>query len=172
MESNTRAMPAVMQQLHKLLFDYLDGEGIDFDPYEAFLSVKDTREWFRLWTGNAEADASEYMIFGQDGTGGYAAVWLTRDEKDLLAQPIVFFGSEGEMGVVAQNFSDYLWLLASGYGPYETVTQVNDERGANLEFLDFARQHATTSQRKPSQIFATTKLEFPDFEEQILSICK
>lgn len=163
-------MPAVMQQLHTLPFDYLDGEGIDFEPYEAFLSVKDTQDWFRAWTRKADADASAYLVFGQDGTGGSAAVWLTRDGENILAQPIVFFGSEGEIGVIAQNFSDYLWLLASGHGPYEAVSHPNEEHAANAEFLGFAKQNATTSQSKPSEIIARAEAEFPDFEEHIFSM--
>ena len=63
----------------------------------------------------------EGIDFGQDGSGGYVAFWLIRLGEDLLRQPIVYFGSEGEIGVVAANFSDYLWLLAGGIGPVEAI---------------------------------------------------
>ncbi len=161
-----------MRQLHTFSFDYLDGEGIDFEPYETFLSVEDTQNWFRAWTGNVNADASHYLIFGQDGTGGYAAFWLVREQSDLLEQPLVFFGSEGEMGVIARNFSDYLWLLASGHGPLEAISSPDDGKTPDAEFSAFARRNSTTSQSKPSEIIARAQAEFPTFEAQILSLCK
>ncbi len=92
--------PTLLMQLHQLEFDYDDGEGIDFEPYHEFQPAKDTADWIKAWTGNHELTAAEYRIFGQDGSGGYAAFWLVRDGKPILEQPIVFFGSEGEAGVV------------------------------------------------------------------------
>ena len=88
--------PTLLMQLHQLEFDYDDGEGIDFEPYHEFQPAKDTADWIKAWTGNHELTAAEYRIFGQDGSGGYAAFWLVRDGKPILEQPIVFFGSEGE----------------------------------------------------------------------------
>jgi len=172
MESNNQVMPPLMQQLHKIPSDDLDEDGIDFEPYQSFLSVEATQNWFQAWTGNQNADASSFLIFGQDGTGGYAVFWLIRDGKDLLEQPIVFFGSEGELGVIAQNFSDYLWLLAGGCGPYEAAAYSRDEEAAGTEFLNFATQHATTPQKEPSEIIARADAEFPDFEENIRAMCR
>ena len=106
-----RRFPYALQELHNLEFDYADGEGIDFEPYQEFVALEEVQHWFRAWTGNPNANGDEYLIFGQDGTGGYAAIWPTRVDKELLEQPIVFFGSEGELGIVASNFSDYLWVL-------------------------------------------------------------
>jgi hypothetical protein len=76
------------------------------------------------------------------------------------------------MGVIAQNFSDYLWLLASGHGPYEAVADLNDEQTPDTEFSEFAKQHSTTPQSKASDIVARARAEFPDFEKHILSVCK
>ncbi|MFD9817992.1 hypothetical protein [Streptomyces violascens] len=44
-------------------------------------------------------------MFGQSGTGGYAAVWLGRQDEDLADQSIVFLGSEGETAVVARHLA-------------------------------------------------------------------
>jgi len=172
MESHHQILPELMQKLHKLEFDYSDGQGIDFEPYETFLSAEETGDWFQAWTGNSDVDGDSFLIFGQDGTGGYAAFWRVRDNEDLLAQPIIFLGSEGELGIVSQNFSDYLWLLASGHGPYEAIAYPDDEKSPNLEFLEFAKQNATTPQSKPTEIIARAQAEFADFEEHILSLCK
>jgi hypothetical protein len=89
-----------------------------------------------------------------------------------LAQPIVFFGSEGELAVISQNFSDYLWLLAGGHGPYEAAADLSDEKTPDTKFSEFAKQHATTSRSKPSEIVTRARTEFPDFEKDIISLCK
>ncbi|MEM9604349.1 MAG: SMI1/KNR4 family protein, partial [Pseudomonadota bacterium] len=95
----------MLESLHQIEFDYADGEGIDFEPYQQFLNVEDTKDWFRAWTGNDAVTGEEFRIFGEDGTGGYAAFWLVRDSEDVLEQPIVFLGSEGARGVVACSFN-------------------------------------------------------------------
>ncbi|MFX8266518.1 hypothetical protein ABTL47_19460, partial [Acinetobacter baumannii] len=52
-----------------------------------------------------------------DSGGGLAAIWLALPNRPLLEQPVVFLGSEGQRGVVACNFDEYLWLLAGGMEP-------------------------------------------------------
>ncbi|MFF4453234.1 SMI1/KNR4 family protein [Streptomyces goshikiensis] len=104
-------------------FDYADGKtGGDFEPFPAFLSAAETTDWFQAWTGNSELDGNDFRVFGQDGTGGYAAIWLIRPGRPLAEQPVVFLGSEGETGVVARDLGDFLWLLADGFGPWEAAT--------------------------------------------------
>ncbi|MAC98534.1 SMI1/KNR4 family protein [Pseudomonas abyssi] len=172
MQVTGQAFPDVLKKLHELEFNYLDGEGIDFEPYTEFLSEEETNEWLSAWTGNPQANTDAYLVFGQDGTGGYAAIWCIRNNADLLSQPIVFFGSEGELGIIASNFSDYLWVLASGYGPYEAVSYLNDGRPKNPEFAYFAEQNSTTPSRSASAIVASAKAEFPGFESSINAMCQ
>ncbi|WP_457337983.1 hypothetical protein, partial [Rhizobacter sp. P5_C2] len=62
-------MPELLRALLALEFDYAGGEGIDFEPFDSFLSTQETRDWFRAWTGNEEVDGSDFLVFGQDGTG-------------------------------------------------------------------------------------------------------
>lgn len=164
--------PALLSALHLLEFDYADGEGIDFEPYDEFLAPDEVTDWFRAWTGNSELNGDEYLVFGQDGCGGYAAIWRIRPAKDLLEQPVAYFGSEGELGVVASNFSDYLWLLASGYGPCEAVAYPDEQRTANELFTRLANQYATTPQRSIQQILAQANAEFPEFVNQIQDLCR
>lgn len=171
MDQASRTIPSLLEELHQIEFDYADGDGIDFEPYAEFLSEEETRDWIRAWTGNAELDGSEYRVFGQDGSGGYAAIWLERPDKDVLDQPVVFFGSEGELGVVAKHFSDYLWLLAGGFGPYEAVEYPDDERPANPEFTAFAQRHAGSDRSSPRQILARAQADFPTFVEDVEKLC-
>lgn len=164
--------PASLASLNKLEFDYADGDGIDFEPYPEFLSAEDTTSWFRAWTGNENADGSCFRVFGQDGTGGYAAFWITDPDRHILEQPIVFLGSEGENGVVASNFDSYLWLLASGIGPYEAVTYPIADGAENEQFQAFARENSSLEQMGARTVLEQARSKHPDFPDLIDSLCR
>lgn len=169
---NDTALPPVLRELHQLDFDP-DGDGFDFEPYAEFDSSEATSEWFRLWTGNPEADGSVFRVFGQDGSGGHAAMWCVRDGESLEAQPIVFLGSEGEVGVVARNLADYLWLLADGLGPAEAVGGFGAVTGSVLApFRGFAEANAAAAKKEGREALAQAQSEFPDFEAGIESLCR
>jgi hypothetical protein len=165
--------PKLLAQLHRLDFDYDEGDGIDFEPYQEFQSAEDNADWIQAWTRNQQLDGAEYRIFGQDGTGGFAAFWLVRKGKPILEQPIVFFGSEGELGVVARDFYDYLWLLAAGIGPYEAVAYgADDERDPVAELSDFAAKNAEAQKKSAAQVLKAARAEFPEFEKEVRALCK
>ena len=117
-------------------------------------------------------DGHEFRVFGKDGMGGYAAFWLVRAGKPLPEQPIVFLGSEGEVGVVASNLSDYLWLLAGGIGPCEAVVAGVGKKKANAAFTDFAAKHAPGARKPPSKVLSATRKEFPGFKKMIRALCR
>lgn len=167
-----REFPELLAQLHTIEIDYNDGEGIDFEPYDTFYDKSDTAEWIKAWTGNNELDGSQYLIFGQDGTGGYAAFWLVKESKDMLEQPIVFFGSEGELGVVACNFYEYLWLFANGIGPYEAVAYPGSQESRNEPFYTFAEKHALSCKSSASEVIARAVKEYPNFNATIEALCR
>ena len=167
-----RSMPKALSELLELEFDYAEGNGMDFEPYSKFLSVDDTRSWIQAWTGNNELSGEEYLVFGQDGTGGYAAIWCAHANKELLDQPIVFFGSEGDLGVIADNFSSFLWLLAGGFGPYEAVAYPGEDREANATFAEFANSHASSAQLSPHEVLANARRAFPTFDDDVRSSCR
>ncbi|WSP78505.1 SMI1/KNR4 family protein [Streptomyces sp. NBC_01235] len=153
-------------------FPYDDGEGFDFEPYDAFDSAEETTDWIRHWTGNHELDGDAFRVFGQDGTGGLAALWCVRPGKPLTEQPVVFLGSEGEVGVVAGNLSDFLWLPADGFGPMEAVGYPDRDARAQPELAELAARHATTPRRPAPVVVAEAKGEFPSFEEDIAALCR
>ena len=165
-------LPPRLAELNALDFDYADGEGIDFEPYQEFQSADDNAAWIRAWTGNPELTGAEYRVFGQDGTGGYAAFYLVHPDRPLLEQPIVFFGSEGELGVVAATFTDYLWLLAGGVGPLEAISyDATSPYAPQPELADFAEQHGGAP-RLPVEILAAAQAALPDFEATIRAQCR
>jgi len=168
--SFSREFPALLSELHQLEFDYADGEGMDFEPYDKFQSPEENADWIRAWTGNDKLTGEEYRVFGQDGSGGLAAFWMVRHGKAILDQPIVFFDSEGDLGVVAKNFQDYLWLLAGGLGPYEAMSGY--KRTPVDRFTEFAMKHAASAKKSPADVIAGAKAEFPKFEEDIRALCK
>ena len=165
-------LPELLSRLHRLDFDHADGDGIEFEPFDAFLPEDESIRWFKVWTGNPEADGRTLRVFGQDGTGGHAAFWLHRQDRPLLDQPIVFLGSEGAIGVVAKDFDDYLWLLASGHGPLEAVEYPDDGRPANAGFSTFAEGHAKSPQRPASVLLAEANAACPDFVEWVTAQCR
>ncbi|MEV7410876.1 SMI1/KNR4 family protein [Streptomyces althioticus] len=158
-----RRLPPALAELARTPIDYADGKGIDFEPYEEFCSAEETTAWTREWTGDPEADGAALRIFGQDGSGGLAALWRARPGRSLTDQPVVFLGSEGQCGVVAGNLSDFLWLLADGIGPWEAVVLDDDTPNPAGGLRDLAAHHAATPRREPRTIKAEARAEFPDF---------
>ena len=169
--NKSTAFPDMLCDLLQLNVSYSDSE-IDFEPYQAFMSPSETNEWLQSWTGNPNADGTPFRVFGQDGTGGYAAFWVVREDASVLEQPIVFLGSEGDISVVSRNFQDYLWLLASSIGPMEATEYGAEDARENPLFLDFARTHAPGAERPPAEILESARAEFPDFADIIEQLCE
>jgi hypothetical protein len=167
-----RSFPPALAAVAQVEFDYDDGEGVDFEPYDAFDSAEETTDWLRNWTGNREVDGDAYRIFGQDGTGGLAALWCVRPGRPLTEQPVVFLGSEGERGVVAGTLSDFLWLLADGLGPLEIVEFGRRDARPNPELTKLAERHATSPHRPAKEIIAEAQAEFPAFSDGLDELCR
>jgi hypothetical protein len=167
-----RTLPAALAEANAMTYDYNEGNGVDFEPYSEFMSPEDNTSWIRAWTGNQDLEGSEFRVFGQDGTGGYAAFWIARDTEDLTEQPIVFFGSEGELGIVARHLGDYMWLIAGGFGPCEAVAYPDSDREIDMEKADLAARHFPQHEKSAREVIRLAREEFPDFEESIRSLCK
>jgi hypothetical protein len=166
------AFPALLTKLHRLKFEYEDGEGIDFEPYDSFLSAEENAEWFKAWTGNSSVDGVQFRVFGQDGTGGYAALWLALPGKALEEQPVVFLGSEGEKAVVAVNLDEYLWLLAAGVGPYEAVSHPGLDRMPNAQFAWFAHDNSKAAELSVAEVATRASAAYPSFSQYIDGLCR
>lgn len=169
------ALPPELVALNDFGLEYDGGAGIDFEPYQQFLSEDETASWLRAWTGNPEVSGAELRIFGQDGTGGCAAFWLAKPAAPLLKQPVVVLGSEGEIAVIARDFADYLWLLVGGYGPMEAIelAPIGDESRLHTPGLEaLAEKVAGNAPKSAGVVLAQARQEFPGFSQWIESMIR
>jgi hypothetical protein len=163
-----KELPSILKELHRIPFEYAGGNGFDFEPFQEFLSESEMIDWLKAWTGNEEITSSDFLVFGMDGSGGYVAFWKITPDMDILNQPIVFLGSEGEKGVVAESFHDYLWLLAQGFGPCEVIESgVPAQKEYCLNFLHFAEKKSKVERRPAKEIIQTAQERFSDFTKFI-----
>ena len=154
-------------------FDYDRGEGVEFEPFPAFLSAEETTDWFRAWTGNGELNGDDFRVIGRDRSGGYAALWLTHPNRPLVDQPVVFLGSEGEAGVVARDVADFLWLLAGGFGPLEATSHEPDwTPRPNEELTALAERFAPDRRQSAAAVIEHATREIPDFNETMGDLCR
>lgn len=152
-------MPTALVDLQDV--EFYDWE-VDFCVALEVWSAEETTRWWRRWTRNDEANADDLRIIGEDNSGGYAAFWLVRDGLPETEQPVVFLGSEGEVGVVANNLSDLLWLLAGGVGPWEVVAEDVNGRDPIPEVEELVEPYVTTPRRSPPEIVETARAQSPD----------
>lgn len=164
--------PTLLAKLHQLNFDAEFDDEFDFGPYQEFFSAQENADWFKAWTGNPDVDGAQFRIFGQDGSGGYAALWIAEPGAPLEAQPVVFLGSEGEKGVVALNLDEYLWLLAAGIGPHEAVDYPDIEARPKARFAEFARANSRVSVLAASEVLRRANAAYPSFEKYIDDLCR
>lgn len=172
------ALPAALAEVFAIGFSWKwegktnTAHGCDFEPFDAFDDPEHTAWWFRLWTGNPEADGSDFRFFGKTGAGDYAGFWLMRPEAPVTGQPVVYLGSEGQLGIVARDLGDLLWLFAAGYGPAEAA----GDRGTVLEpseaFTAIAQRYAPGRERPAAQIIAAAQAEFPRLSDYIDGLCQ
>ncbi|MFJ2414898.1 SMI1/KNR4 family protein [Streptomyces brevispora] len=171
-----RQLPAALAAAMAVRLECIGEDRVDFEPYESFLAADETTDWFRAWTGNAEVNGDDFRVFGQDGTGGYAAFWLVRPGRELVEQPIVFLGSEGETGVVASDMGAFLWLLADSFGPWEAATSDEPEPAwapqVNRDLAAIAERFVPDHRASAAAIIAQVAHEFPDFDDTIEKLCR
>jgi hypothetical protein len=148
-----------------------ESSGCDFEPYEQFEAPEETLAWLRLWTGNHELDGTNFLFFGSTGAGDYVGFWLVRPNTTVTEQPVVYIGSEGEVGVVAQDLGDLLWLFANGLGPAEAFNDPGRETQQNEAFRVIAERHAAGKGRPTADIVATALERYPGFPEFMSAMC-
>ncbi|WP_236667586.1 MULTISPECIES: SMI1/KNR4 family protein [unclassified Nonomuraea] len=172
------ALPTALAEVAEVGFEWEwdeetdEARGCDFELYDQFEEPGRTAWWFRLWTGNQEADGSEFRFFGTTGAGDYTGFWLVRPDAAISDQPVVYIGSGGEHGLIARDLGDLLWLFAAGLGPAEAFADTDSTAQPNEAFRIIAERHAPGGRRSPTQIVATARAEFPHFADHIEAMCR
>jgi hypothetical protein len=59
MDSWDTTLPLPLGNLNRLDHDFAEGEGIDFEPFDSFLSREETSDWIKAWTGNTTVDGGD-----------------------------------------------------------------------------------------------------------------
>ena len=44
-DSDDRTFPAALAEAFEIEFDYADGDGVDFEPFDQFESAEETTDW-------------------------------------------------------------------------------------------------------------------------------
>ncbi len=115
---NPAAIEATFPKGHRLprpivdICEYLQRHGYPISGcFElSTIGMKDLKSWFR----NDPSACEEFLPFGRGASGDVYALWLT---EGLLPDraPVVMFGSEGALQVLASNPEQFCRLLCLGY---------------------------------------------------------
>lgn len=171
---------------------------LDFEPELNFLSEEETfNELFGYLNFNSIEDyemakifSKKFKIFARGGDGSILAFWNINEEIDILLQPLVFFGSEGELHQISRNFYEFSWLLAYHIEPYcmgfsffvdytiteyyntkiqnESINSYNSE--IDYKFKAFAEEFALLYKELPHILIQKAHNKFAYFFEILNSI--
>lgn len=87
------------------------GVNADLESIQGTLDSKGVAELYEL----TPATAREFLQFGSSGDGGIYAFWR-KGQLPLEQCPVVYFGSDGLLGVLATDLVGFLVLFAHGVG--------------------------------------------------------
>ena len=83
---------------------------------ESFYLYPSDDDEFKFYFDFDEETSKKYsksiLVFAKaDGTGGFLAFWLQGNNKELKNAPIINYGSEGDIQVVAKNIRELMQIL-------------------------------------------------------------
>ncbi|GHH77273.1 HAD domain-containing protein [Promicromonospora soli] len=176
-------VPPPLRAIMDAWYDYDNGRGVAFEPYLELEPVAETGWWLRHWTGNPDVTGEEFRPFGQDGGGGYACSWMIREGADLVDQPVVYLGSDGDVAVLAADAWDALWFFAHGFGPHDVPSEFEPgERyfkpdpdrtvRPHVELAQAADRLAPGRRRAVDQIVADATVGLPDLRTWVDDLCR
>lgn len=131
---------------------------VDHDEWDG------VREWFR---GN-EAGWSRVRPFGHDGIDGLFCLWFY-EGRTADDAPVIYLGGEGEgTTVLADNFAEFLSLLATNrdWEPFDKdfcEPEENDEK-EHKAFLKFLAKHEIHAAKNPLAAVKAARKKHPDLD--------
>ena len=127
------------------------------------IGIDSMEYWF---INNPEA-VKQLIPFGRGACGDVYCLWLTQGLAENEA-PVVMFGSEGELSVLATNAKEFCKLLCLGYGevgledhsrPGNEYEETEPFRNYILKIYDF------TLPETGAEIIDHASKQFPNFKE-------
>jgi hypothetical protein len=100
-----------------------------------FTLEKDSDAWLTHWLGYPSQIVDSVLGIATNGAGDLLAFWLY-DQRDLENAPIVFVGHEGNVSVIANNFSDLLLLLTACFDLHPDTIPENLTKTSNDSMLN------------------------------------
>jgi hypothetical protein len=176
-------VPPPLRAIMDARYDYDDGRGVDFEPYPALEPAAETGWWLRHWTADPDVTGEELRPFAQDGGGGYVCSWMIRPGAELVDQPVVYLGSDGDLAVLAGDAWDALWFFAHGFGPHDVPSEFEageryfrpDPQRAvrtHIELTRAASRLAPGRRRPVEQIVADAPAGLPDLRAWVDDLCR
>lgn len=140
------------------------------DPSESDDSVT-------AWLGALPSDGTRLIVFGQDGTGSLYTLWLAPGHDDVETAPVVYLGSEGELGVLGKDPAAFLEFVASGmtfdghngafFDPLESDDDedfATEEQARRAKVVEFVGQRVgKATLRHPDAVRAEAEAAHPGF---------
>lgn len=161
------ALPRIFQGLEEAEVEHSEFELRD--PAESDENIE-------AWLGALPRDGTRFIVFAQDGTGSLFCSWLRPGQDSIEAAPVVYLGSEGELGVLGKDPAAFLEFIASGMtfdghgGNFfdslddeedeEFLAEGRERKARALEFL--RRQTGRETARHPDALRAEAEAAYPD----------
>jgi hypothetical protein len=144
------------------------------DPAESDGDIK-------AWLGALPKDGTRFIVFAQDGMGSLFCLWLRPGHKDVETAPVVYLGSEGELGVLGKDPAAFLEFVASGmtfdghggsfFDPLESEDdeELVAERTARRKKVAtwVKKQTGKKTLRQPDALRAEAEAAYPGLEDWI-----
>jgi hypothetical protein len=130
---------------------------------------RDGQEAAVAWFDGDEEAAAQFAVFGLGPDGSVYALWL-HSGPDANRAPVVLLNSKSDgNGVIANDFRDFIRLLAIGYeepGQYPTL-EPKDSEGAALLRAWLTREFGLSPPATDEELVSAARKKHPDLAAQI-----
>ncbi|MDP1829098.1 MAG: hypothetical protein Q8L48_37895 [Archangium sp.] len=113
------------------------------------------------WARNPAVD-QQLLTFAMDGAGGQFTLWRQAG-RELLDNPVVQLGDDGELHVLAPDFPSFVALVAAGVDLFSRETEDLTPRPQLQEFV--AMKWGDRTFGDAASILSAAKNAWPNFEE-------
>jgi hypothetical protein len=156
------------------LFEGLADVGAEHAEFE-LRDPADSDSDIQAWLGALPSDGTRFVVFAQDGTGSLYCVWLQPGHDEVETAPIVYLGSEGELGVLGKDPAAFLEFVASGMsfdghgGSFFDPDEGDEEALARREQVaEWVKQRTgKTDLRHPDEVRAEAEAAYPGLEQWV-----